>query len=158
MSHRPNTDPDGDPIFRTSYLVDSRREWIRAVVPNARQGFVVEDLDLILRYYQPGSPYGRYLKCEFKWNNAVMSAGQRMTHELEHWILRKGDPERKVYIGFYLVHWPALPMSDDHQPEIDFSRNPLVNGHKITWAELREFLMFKKVIPSLFDNGNGHAR
>lgn len=154
-----HTDADGNPIFRTSYLLDSRREYLRHAIPNPRYGFVLEDLDLIVRLYDRTrssgrlSAYGRYLKVENKWNSDEMGAGQRMTHELEHKILRKGDPEHQYYVGFYLINWPSLPMQDGLPAQIDFDRQPRVNGIDLTWDELISFLKFEKFLPSLFDNG-----
>lgn len=151
-------DSNGNPVFTTSYLLDSRREWLRHAIPNAASGFVLEDLDLIVRFYdrrsyEKYSAYGRYLKVENKWNSDQMPTGQRMTHEFEHKLLRKADPERQYYVGFYLINWPSLPMVEGEPAEIDFSKKPRVNGTELTWQELTDFLTFKKFLPSLFDNG-----
>lgn len=49
----------GDPA-----RLDGRRQWIRENFPSGSAGFVVEDLDTIIRCYKPGPM--RYLMLEYK--------------------------------------------------------------------------------------------
>lgn len=115
------------------------REWIRERFPNGWEGFVAEDLDLVIRTF--GSNYGsddtgRFMLLEVKFRNATIGKAQGRTFGLIHGLLRSADPNRERYIGFY-----KLGYGDGD----DGSRPFWLNGKPITEDELIEFLNFRRL-------------
>lgn len=88
----------------------SFREWLRSDrFPTGSEGFVVEDLDLVVRWYvSKVDEVGKFMFCEIKNNRAGLKPAQRNTFRLIDELLRRGDPSRERYIGFYLIQ-PSLP-------------------------------------------------
>lgn len=112
------------------------REWIRSNMPGPRAGFVVEDLDLVIRTY--GNEFdtdgiGKIMLVELKrWPHNIGYA-QRATFGLLHRLLRKADPDQNRYVGYFVVQYD----NDDW----DYSQF-WVNGINLCLSELKDFLMF----------------
>lgn len=121
------------------------REWIRENMPTGTEGIVVEDLDLIVLRFGPqeGLGYndnGRFMLVEIKQKGAPLPYAQKRVFGLVHQVLRRGDPARRYYLGFYLVHW-----YEEHHVKI--------NGREVLDMEqFRAFLLGKIDIPSMFDD------
>lgn len=84
------------------------RDWLRENQPEGTEGYVVEDLDLLLRCY--GSAYGtdgrgRFMFCELKYYPHTIGYAQRKTFGLVDGLLRKADPNQKRYLGYYQVQY-----------------------------------------------------
>ena len=126
-------DHSGKPVFRNPDKVQvlEWREWMRENMPTGREGFVAEDLDLVVRRYgslEHGSGDGRFMLIEVKQCNATIGYAQKRTFGLIDRLLRLGDPDSKHYIGFYLINW-----NSDHV---------VVNQkEKLDMAELKSFLL-----------------
>jgi hypothetical protein len=82
-----------------------RRQYIRDNCPEGEQGFVAEDVDLLLRYFGPRGidPWGKMKLIEFKVANGVFMTAQQRTFGLLDRIL-KTSCEAERYLGFYLVY------------------------------------------------------
>jgi len=77
-------------------------------MPNGRDGFVAEDLDLLVRWFGPNFHFdarGGFMLVELKYGNAWIGGAQKMTFGVLDELLRKGDPEGQRYTGFYLVQY-----------------------------------------------------
>lgn len=81
------------------------RRDLRAYGPKSRDGFVVEDLDLILRRYSKKDGKGRFYLAEVKKRGSKVNMAQRKTFGLIGEVLVRGDPHRRHYMGFALVEW-----------------------------------------------------
>jgi len=100
-----------DHTFRNPelYQVLPFRDFLREVMPNGREGFVAEDLDLILRWYGPKyhlDSVGLFALVEIKVGNAPISIGRskNMTFGLIDRIIRMGDKDlQKRYRGWYVI-------------------------------------------------------
>ncbi len=95
---------------------------------------------------------------EFKWNQVNLSVSQQHLFSFIHSILRKGDPATSSYVGFYLVQWMSFPLERGKRAKIDFSKNPKVNHQELTWEQFRDWLAFKRTLPSLFDEAKSCNR
>lgn len=83
----------------------SYREHFRTRWPNASR-CVVEDLDVVLRLYEPDDPRGRFLLLEFKYGRDLgATGGQHHTFKLMHRLMTQGDPTGEFYRGLYLVNY-----------------------------------------------------
>lgn len=74
-------------------------------MPDARDGFVALDLDLLVRWYGPNygtDATGRLALVEIKHRNADLGNGSKSTLRLLDAMLRRGDTERR-YLGLYLL-------------------------------------------------------
>jgi len=125
------------PVFRNpdKLQVLPFRDWIRANLPAGNQGYVAEDLDLMLRVY--GHEFntdatGRFAECELKFGNATLDYAQIRTFRLRHTIMRKGDPERERYQGFYLIQY-----TDSNWDKALFT----VNGCPLNRSSFLRFMM-----------------
>jgi len=92
--------------FHHPDLVEQRheRDFIRSHCPNGRDGFIAEDLDLVLRAFGPTyqtDGRGRIRLVEIKFGNASLGPSKRMTFGLIDEGLRKGLGPR--YDGLYVV-------------------------------------------------------
>lgn len=138
--------------FKRHKHTDPRRDWIRANLPNGKEGFSFEDLDGIASTFpKNGFPrQRRHLLIEHKWNVTELDASQRITFSELHQAMKRGDP---CYGGFYLVTWPGKWRSvDDDEFEIDFEQLPKINGHSVGWDELAQFYLGELAVKSLFDD------
>jgi hypothetical protein len=84
------------------------RDWLRKYLPSGDQGFVVEDLDLVIRLF--GSAYrldskGAFALIELKYMRTDIGKAQRMTFGLIDEVARLGDPQRKRYLGYFLIQY-----------------------------------------------------
>lgn len=111
------------------------RDFIRKHVPPGREGYVAEDLDLVMRCYAAGDPIGKFMLVEFKYDKFGLDHSQRRTFGLIDGLLKKADPERRRYRGYYLLQYP----------EQDFNKcdHVNVNGRLLTKNELVKFLKFE---------------
>lgn len=138
-------------IFKRTKHLDPRREWIRQQLPKGNEGFVFEDLDGFISIF-PKNGNGRerkHLLIEHKWNVIQLPRHQEITFQELHQAMRRGDP---TYVGFYLVTFPGIERSgEDDEYEIDFHRNPRVNGIELSWDNLKLFYQGEVKIRSLFE-------
>lgn len=104
------------PVFRNpdKYQVLPWRDWIRTVFPTGQEGFVVQDLDLIV--YRFGSlihkksdMYGKFILIEVKYKKHRLEFSQEVVFGLIDHLLRKADPEGNHYAGFYVLTWSEKP-------------------------------------------------
>lgn len=77
-------------------------------MPSGSDGFVVEDLDLVIRWF--GQRYGfdssgAFMLVELKFGNAEMGIPQIKLFGLVDSLLKKADPNRERYFGFYLIQY-----------------------------------------------------
>lgn len=138
------------PVFRNpdKFQLLPHREWIRAHKPTGTQGYVVEDLDLVLRVY--GRNYltddkGRIALVELKFGNSWIGYAQRKTFGELHRMLRAGDAENR-YIGFFVIQY-----SDEDWDKAEFA----VNKTTLSGDEFARFLSLDALVVekvgSLFD-------
>jgi hypothetical protein len=133
------------PVFRNpdKYQVLEWREWMRDNLPNGKSGMVVEDLDLVPLLFGPlvnrqRDEDGKFMLIEIKTAFGQMGYAQRRLFSMMHKLLRKADPDRKYYIGFYLVRW------NNGKPES-------VNNARVTEQKFIEFMTGKATLESMFD-------
>lgn len=83
------------------------REAIRqSGLPSGREGLVVEDVDLAVRWFGPKfgrDDTGAFMLVEIKRFPYVMETAQLRTFGLLNYLLRQGDPDGRRYKGFYLL-------------------------------------------------------
>ena len=112
------------------------RDFIRKKVPPGYKGYVAEDLDLVMRHFTPGEdPVGKFMLIEFKCGKSGLDWAQRKTFGLIDSLLRKADPGRRRYFGYYLLQY------SNH----DFNKCNFVevNGKIVTKEGLLRFLRFE---------------
>jgi hypothetical protein len=82
------------------------RDWIREHIPD-ESGFVVEDLDMIVKIYDPkkSRDSGKFRLVEKKNPHEKFNYAQILLFKTMDHILTKGDPDKKCYQGFYLIIW-----------------------------------------------------
>lgn len=136
-------------IFRNPDLFQRLplRDYLRTAFPNGNSGFVVEDLDVVVRHY--GTDYhtdtkGRLLLIEQKHPGHGIGAAQKMTFGLMDTLMRKADPERLRYLGYYVLqvafgvgNAPVFPVR--------------VNGQEMDATEFRRWITGEVILPSYFD-------
>jgi len=98
------------PIFRNDDKFQRlpHRDWLREKQPHGNQGYVVEDLDLVLRVY--GDNYeadgkGCFMLCELKFHPHSPGYAQRKTFGLVDELLRAADPDKRRYAGYFLIQY-----------------------------------------------------
>lgn len=125
------------PIFEHPELfqVLPWREWIRRTMPGGVEGFVFEDLDLVVRRFGRDDPLGRFMFVEMKYGTASLDTAQQWTFGLIDWLLRRADPKRIRYIGYYLLQYP------DKDPEKCVF--VLVNGRRLWISDFKRWLAFE---------------
>ncbi len=72
-------------------------------MPNGQQGFVVEDLDLVLRWYGKNfglDNEGRLRLCEVKYGQTPIAKAQKMTFKLLAAIIGKNHPR---FDGYFII-------------------------------------------------------
>ncbi len=125
------------------------REYIRRHLPGVKgdSGLVVEDIDLLCRVY--GSFYeddqtGRFIMIELKFGNAQLKYGQKSTYKLIVQLLRKADPKKLRFMGFYQLNY------SDEDWEI---ANFWLNNHSINQDQLHDFLQCRDIgIEGLYES------
>jgi hypothetical protein len=115
-------------------LLDPKREFIRNHMPSGRQGFVVEDLDLILRHF--GRNYeldskGRLSLIEIKVGVGTFGASKAYTLGLLDQMCRSSEMAER-YRGFYLVYTET----DDWENAQTVS----VNGYHLSIADFKQWM------------------
>ena len=103
-------------IFRNpdKFQVLEYREFLRKYQPNGRDGYIVEDLDLVIRtfgYKYQTDNVGKFSLIEIKHGGCKIINGVRneigtskeMTFGMIDALLNKADPEHKRYQGFYVI-------------------------------------------------------
>ncbi|HFB06890.1 MAG TPA: hypothetical protein ENJ92_00435 [Chloroflexi bacterium] len=127
------------------------RDWLRVHQPEGNKGYVVEDLDLVLRVY--GKRYdtdavGKFILVELKYGNAWIGYAQQKTFGLIDSVLRKGDPTGERYLGYYVVQY------DDE----DWERaNFKVNRVALSEDEFLRFLQLDAKILARINQPNAPA-
>lgn len=138
-------------IFKRTKHLDARREWIRQNLPKGSEGFDFQDLDGMVSLF-PHHGHNRIRKrilVEHKWNVTQLTYAQQKSFKELHDALKRGDP---TYIGFYLVTYPGIERSsDDDEYEIDFARQPRVNGTFVSWNDLKRFYLGELSLKSMFE-------
>mgnify|MGYP001492292630 CR=1 FL=1 len=122
----------------------SFRKWLRNNMPKGRDGFVVEDLDLVIRWF--GYNYGfdsvgAFMLIELKFGSAEMDVPQIKLWGLIDSLLRKADPERKRYFGFYLIQY-----TDDDWNVSGFR----INKQSVTREQFVKFWERKFIVEEYF--------
>lgn len=138
------------PVFRNPHLFQQLplRDYMRKHLPAGGAGCVVEDLDVVIRHY--GTKYqldatGRFMLIEQKHPGSFIATAQQMTFGLMHATLRKGDPNRERYTGYYVLN---IAFDDDGNPIFPV----LVNRkHQLDESQFKEWMNGALVLPSLFD-------
>ena len=109
-------DHSGKPVFRNPDKVQvlAWRDWLRENMPIGRDGFVAEDLDLIVLRFgklenRPHNKDGKFMLIEVKQCGKTIDYPQKRTFGLIDRLLRLSDPDKDYYIGFYVINW-----NDDH--------------------------------------------
>ena len=111
------------------------REWIRRTMPGSAEGFVFEDLDLVVRRFDRDDPLGRFMFVEMKYGTASLDTAQQWTFGLIDGLLRRADPRRTRYIGYYLLQYP--------QKDPEKCRFVLVNGRRLWISYFKRWLAFE---------------
>jgi len=124
------------PVFRNpdKFQVLPYRDWLRKNQPQGSQGYVVEDLDLLVRGYGPRygtDAKGRFMECELKFYPRNIGPAQKRTFGLRDEMMRRGDPDGERYLGFYVVQY-------DNE-DWDLSKF-WVNGLPMTRDEFHKFI------------------
>lgn len=127
------------------------REWIRKELPAGRErdflgtgmegGFTPQDLDLVPKIWFKNNPFGKFMLVELKYMceensfKANLGYSKQQLFGLIDCLLRNADPERKVYMGFYIIHYPTL---DWYNCEY-----LIVNDKKVCMEDFRKWLLFE---------------
>lgn len=109
------------------------REWLRNKMPNGYFGFVVEDLDLVIRWF--GRNYGfdsrgAFMLIDLKYGNKGLDVAQEKTFGLMDALLREADPDQERYLGFYLIQY-----TDDDWDRAQFK----INFKSVTHQQFMDF-------------------
>lgn len=135
------------PQFRNSdkLQVLPFREWLRMNMPTAHDGFVVEDLDLVIRWYGVNGfgAEGAFMFLELKFWNYDIGIAQKKTFGMIDRLLRIADPKKEKYKGFFVVQY-----SDENWNKANFR----INGKPANLSEFTEFLKMKNTPNSYFGN------
>lgn len=126
----------------------SFRDWLRQNKPPGSDGYVVEDLDLVLRVYSKAydtDHIGRFMLCELKFKSAWINHSKRKTFGVMDELLRNADPERKRYAGFFVIQY-----TDD-----DWS----VSSFRVNKMELNrlQFSQFMDIDPTIIEAIRRHT-
>jgi len=123
-----------DHVFRNKKIMQvlEYREAIRKHFPNGKDGYIAEDLDLVLRKH--GNKYnkdavGCFCLVEIKHGRCDVIDGvqdqigfsKEMTFGLMDRLLKKADPKMERYQGFYVIRTFGAPEWDN--PKTIFSVN-----------------------------------
>ena len=109
---------------------------------------MIEDLDMVVRHYGPRyhtDDNGRVMFIEQKHPPFWIQGAQVMTFRHLHRMLRRGDPERKGYIGYYVLQ---IAFDENEQPIF-----PVCVNRKNTLDEIqfKKWMTGTVVLPSLWD-------
>jgi hypothetical protein len=127
------------------------REHLRSKrFPSGADGFVVEDLDVLVRWWGHNFQLdddGTFALVEMKYDAtgagpARLPYAQERTFELLDGVLRRGDPDGTRYRGCYVVQYgPAL------WPDC---RSFRINGRTVTRAGFDDFFLRRLEVEPLF--------
>ena len=139
---------DERPVFRSGdkYQLLQYREYIRnhPQSPLPRDGYVVEDLDMLIRGFGPRfqtDDLGKFVEIELKFGRKWLTYGQLKTFGLRDRLMRQGDPAGKHYLGFYVINY-----SDDDWKVSDF----WINRKAVGKTGLDKFLLLQDIgVPPL---------
>ncbi len=115
-------------------------EWVRNEFPSGPKGYVSEDTDRIIRIFKSKEfpnedSIGRFMDIELKHiSKPYIRKAEEMTFGLKDALLRKADPNRRRYLGFYLL---ALDNYDPKQ-----ATKITVNGREVSYETLRKWMRF----------------
>ena len=98
------------PVFRNPSKIQVLpfRDWLRANKPAGQQGYIVEDLDLVLRVYGTNfhtDATGKFIFIELKFRNAWIGTSKIKTFGLLDSLCRAADPDHLRYLGYYIVQY-----------------------------------------------------
>jgi len=116
-------------------------EWIRKEFPKGPEGYVSEDTDRTIRIFKSKKfpeedEMGRFMDIELKHiSKGYIKKAQVMTFGLKDALLRKADPERQRYMGFYLL------VMDDYNPYN--ATKFIVNKVEINYEILHKWMGFE---------------
>lgn len=143
---------NGNPKFRRPDILQilPHREYLRTpdLFPKGSDGFVVEDLDLVIRRF--GSTIfqldeiGKFMLCEFKILPATLGKAQWRTFILIDKLLRKSDPSKQRYAGYYLIQTSDPDWLNDN---CKF----LINHKPYSRTDFNDFFLGKLTIEGLFE-------
>lgn len=142
------------------------RDWMREHLPIGPDGMVIEDLDLVSLLFgsRIGRRYnddGRFSLIEIKQATGIIQYAQKRLFGLIHRVLRRGDPDRTFYRGFYILRWVSGPEIEVECPtchgegkcKINEPGYPeSINGIAVPTRDFVNFMLEKKNIPSMFDD------
>ncbi len=139
------------PVFRNPHLFQQLplRDYMRDKLPTGGQGCVVEDLDVVIRHF--GYKYhldsdGRFMLIEQKHPGSFIETAQVFTFRLIHRTLRAGDPEKKRYIGYYVLN--VAFDEEDEKPIFPVLVNKI---HKLDEPEFLKWLNGEIALPSMWE-------
>lgn len=134
-------------IFRNPDKVQQLpfRDYIREHCPGARDGLSVLDLDMVPLLFgelvnRGKNDDGKFMLTEIKNDGAQLNYAQKRLLHLMHKLLRSADPEKKFYIGCYLLHW-------DHAQNLPAK----INNRRIDEETFKRWMTGKLELPSMFD-------
>ena len=124
------------------YQVLPFREWLRKNMPGGADGFIVEDLDLVIRWY--GRHYGfdshgAFILIDLKFGNTDLSIAQKKTFSMMDKLLRLADPHYERYLGFYVLQY-----SNENWDVANFR----INFQNVTHQQFMEFWQRRFIVPS----------
>jgi hypothetical protein len=154
----------GDKIWYDDATNDPRREFIRREMVNGAQGFIAEDLDLVLRVYGErfGTDYlGKFRLVELKSYTGTFNASQQKTLGLMDKMLKE-SPESFRYQGFYIVYsetidWKIRKDIEDFDSFEEYEiyekaridEQITVNGWDLTKEQFLKWMKWELEIPSV---------
>lgn len=121
-------------------LKDNRREYIRDNMPKGGNGFIADDVDLVLRYWGPEHQtdgIGRIRIVELKVANGVFGYSEKLTLGLLDKMCKTSSQSDR-YEGFFLIYSKSEEWQD-----ID---TITVNGWDLTREQFDEWAMNKRHI------------
>jgi len=119
------------------------RIWIRKNMPTGPEGFTFEDVDGVASIHgEIARGRSRFMLIEFKLMDTKLDLSQKITYERIDRLLRKADPFRNEYKGFFIVEWPREGIS----PYVRINYRKLLNAD-----EFHDFLLFQLQLKSYFE-------
>lgn len=129
------------PVFRNpdKFQELSFRKWIRDNLPSGPEGFIAEDLDLVVRVFgarHGTDAVGKFRLLELKHGNSQPNHAQKRLYGLIDSLLRKADPKGERYVGYNVLNY-----SDDDWNKATFR----LDGKPITIKQLIDLLLCRQV-------------
>lgn len=122
------------------HLIDDRRQFIRENMPSGKEGFVAEDLDLVIKYFGSNFSTDRdgFIKIiELKVGIGIFGTAQKETMGLLDKMCRTSEYSER-YLGFFLVYSPSC--------EWEKEEFITVNGFDLSQNEFKQWLLKQKHI------------